>query len=39
LRITALERKLQVLYAFVESHDLGLRETKKEATRDDKRFE
>jgi ribosomal protein S21 len=38
LRIEALERKLQVLHAFVESHDFALRDFKKEV-RDEKRFE
>jgi hypothetical protein len=38
LRIEALERKLHVLHAFVEGHDVALRDFKKE-TRDDKRFE
>ena len=38
LRIDALDRKLQVLLAFVESHDVALRDFKKEV-RDDKRFE
>ena len=39
LRISALERKLKVLFAFVESHDLGLKEIKKEVIRDDKLFD
>jgi hypothetical protein len=38
LRIEALERKLSVLYAFVEGHDVALRDLKKEV-RDEKRFE
>jgi hypothetical protein len=38
LRIDALERKLNVLHAFVESHFVALRGFKKEV-RDEKRFE
>jgi hypothetical protein len=38
LRIEALERKLQVLHAFVEGHDATLRDFKKEV-RDEKRFD
>ena len=38
LRIEALERKFQVLNAFVEGHDVALRDFKKEV-RDEKRFE
>ena len=38
LRIDALERKLHVLHAFVEGHDVALRDFKKEV-RNEKRFE
>jgi hypothetical protein len=38
LRIEALERKLQVLHAFVEGHDVAIMGFKKDA-RDEKRFE
>jgi hypothetical protein len=38
LRIDALDRKLQVLHAFVEGQDFALRDFKKEI-KDDKRFE
>ena len=37
-RIEALERKLQVLHAFVEGNNVALREFKKEV-RDEKRFD
>jgi hypothetical protein len=38
LRIDALDRKLQVLHAFVEGHDVALKDFKKEV-KDDNRFE
>jgi hypothetical protein len=38
LRIDALDRKLQVLHAFVEGQDVALGDFKKEV-RDEKRFE
>ena len=38
LRIEALERKLQVLHAFVEGHDVALRDFKIDI-RDEKLFE
>ena len=38
LRIEAVERKLHVLHAFVEDHDVAFRDFKKEV-RDEKRFE
>jgi hypothetical protein len=38
LRIEALERKLQVLHAFVEGHDVVFRDFKREV-RDENRFE
>jgi hypothetical protein len=38
LRINALERKLHVLNAFVDGHDVALRDFKREV-RDEKRFE
>ena len=39
LRIEALERKLHVLHAFVEGHDVALGDFKKKEVRDEKRFE
>jgi hypothetical protein len=38
LKIEALERKLHVLHAFVEGHDVAQRDFKREV-RDEKRFE
>jgi peptidoglycan hydrolase CwlO-like protein len=38
LRIEALERKLHVIHAFVESHEFTMRDFKREV-RDEKRFE
>ena len=38
LRIDALERKLHVLHAFVQGHDVVLRDFKKDV-RDEMRFE
>jgi hypothetical protein len=38
LRIEALERKLQVLFAFFEGHDVALRDFKREV-RDENRLE
>jgi hypothetical protein len=38
LRIDALERKLQVLQAFMEGHDVALRDFKREV-KDEKRFD